>query len=436
MILLLRKIRRKLLQENRFTRYLAYAFGEIILVVIGILIALQISNWNQERQEQASLEAYLTSISRNIESDLKEINSLRASRQKITSRSPYLTDNYYYGDNYLSINEIIIYSETAFDLMNVKYFLPDMSGYESLKNSGFLNKLQGQDLELLLYRYHNMVEEIKIKEDTYNEVLKEAAEQFRQSDLPGKFFFTRPKFIESNDNVTHLELNNGIDKLQQNLIEVIEHKSIGLLFNHSDMHARILIAMYDNLQIIGMQLQRLIKNKMKSFDNDAVKALGNIYDFNAEIGYPVIMSDGADSLPFYAPGYAQAVPSEVWSFGKLNEVNIRFKEMAWGVHYSTISSDAMTDRPSKDFSVYKSLRIEAKAPVAGQTLLITIKDSEDPDDGSETRVPLTLSTDWAYYDIPLSEFKTADLTKLFMPIGFVFEEKAQEVSIRHIEYLK
>lgn len=43
-------IRQRLLKENRFTRYLIYAIGEIVLVVIGILIALQLNGWNQARQ--------------------------------------------------------------------------------------------------------------------------------------------------------------------------------------------------------------------------------------------------------------------------------------------------------------------------------------------------------------------------------------------------
>lgn len=45
-----RLIRLNMLSENRFTRYLIYASGEIILVVIGILIALQINNWNENRK--------------------------------------------------------------------------------------------------------------------------------------------------------------------------------------------------------------------------------------------------------------------------------------------------------------------------------------------------------------------------------------------------
>lgn len=50
MIRFFRSIRQRLLEENRFTRYMLYAIGEIILVVVGILIALQINNWNEDRK--------------------------------------------------------------------------------------------------------------------------------------------------------------------------------------------------------------------------------------------------------------------------------------------------------------------------------------------------------------------------------------------------
>lgn len=50
MIKFFRKIRQKLLAEGRLSKYLIYALGEIILVVVGILIALQINNWNEEKK--------------------------------------------------------------------------------------------------------------------------------------------------------------------------------------------------------------------------------------------------------------------------------------------------------------------------------------------------------------------------------------------------
>ncbi|TMM58047.1 hypothetical protein FEE95_01065 [Maribacter algarum] len=58
MIKFFRKIRQKMLTENKFSKYLIYAIGEIILVVIGILIALSINNWNENsNQDKLELEA-------------------------------------------------------------------------------------------------------------------------------------------------------------------------------------------------------------------------------------------------------------------------------------------------------------------------------------------------------------------------------------------
>ena len=59
MIKFFRKIRQKLLTENRFSKYLFYAIGEIILVMIGILLALQVNNWNEIRKkEQTEIQLY------------------------------------------------------------------------------------------------------------------------------------------------------------------------------------------------------------------------------------------------------------------------------------------------------------------------------------------------------------------------------------------
>ncbi|MBO6792371.1 MAG: hypothetical protein JJ895_00580 [Balneolaceae bacterium] len=57
-----RKIRQKLLSDSNFSKYLIYAIGEIILVVIGILIALQINNWNTERVNRSQEIQYLKSL--------------------------------------------------------------------------------------------------------------------------------------------------------------------------------------------------------------------------------------------------------------------------------------------------------------------------------------------------------------------------------------
>ena len=72
MIKLFRNIRQNLLSEGKTSKYLKYAIGEIVLVVIGILIALQINNWNSERQTKIETEAKRQSNLQEIYNDLKK----------------------------------------------------------------------------------------------------------------------------------------------------------------------------------------------------------------------------------------------------------------------------------------------------------------------------------------------------------------------------
>lgn len=70
MIKFFRKIRRQLLVENMTGRYLKYAIGEIILVVIGILIALQINNWNESRKDRVLEKELLIDLKLTLESNI------------------------------------------------------------------------------------------------------------------------------------------------------------------------------------------------------------------------------------------------------------------------------------------------------------------------------------------------------------------------------
>jgi hypothetical protein len=74
MIKFFRHIRQRLVRENRFSKYLLYAIGEIILVVIGILIALQINNWNENRKLKKSEIKLLENFKTSIEADTARVN--------------------------------------------------------------------------------------------------------------------------------------------------------------------------------------------------------------------------------------------------------------------------------------------------------------------------------------------------------------------------
>lgn len=74
MIKFFRRIRQRLLAENKVSRYLLYAIGEIILVVIGILIALQINNWKEEQAERREETAILHQLHTEFTSNLKQLD--------------------------------------------------------------------------------------------------------------------------------------------------------------------------------------------------------------------------------------------------------------------------------------------------------------------------------------------------------------------------
>ncbi|MBK9764877.1 MAG: hypothetical protein IPO87_16385 [Flavobacteriales bacterium] len=65
-------IRQRLLKENRLTRYLVYAVGEILLVVIGILIAVNINDWNADRKQQREIKQLLTVFEKDLAYNIKE----------------------------------------------------------------------------------------------------------------------------------------------------------------------------------------------------------------------------------------------------------------------------------------------------------------------------------------------------------------------------
>ncbi|MDC6387416.1 DUF6090 family protein [Maribacter sp. PR1] len=131
MIKFFRRIRQKLLTENKFSKYLLYAIGEIILVVIGILIALSINNWNEGNKIKAKEREILLHMKRNLESNLQQYypkqvieNALKANNvilEHLEQAKPY-TDSldYYFG-------WIPAYTR----------YMPNTTAYENLKSIGF-----------------------------------------------------------------------------------------------------------------------------------------------------------------------------------------------------------------------------------------------------------------------------------------------------------
>ena len=74
MIKFFRHIRKSLIEKNQMGKYFKYAIGEILLVVVGILIALQINNWNENKKDIEKEQQILLSLREEFKQNIKELN--------------------------------------------------------------------------------------------------------------------------------------------------------------------------------------------------------------------------------------------------------------------------------------------------------------------------------------------------------------------------
>ncbi|MBT8301088.1 MAG: hypothetical protein KJO63_07145, partial [Maribacter sp.] len=142
MLKFFRKIRRNLLTENKFSKYLFYAIGEILLVVIGILIALQINNWNNEKIERKEEKKSYVNIKRQIIDDKNDL-------LQVIDYNNYFTRAYQYGiklimsDNRSKIDSLAL---VTMSLSQFSDFHNSGNIYQTLVNSGDLKLLKNSKI--------------------------------------------------------------------------------------------------------------------------------------------------------------------------------------------------------------------------------------------------------------------------------------------------
>ncbi|MCL6257667.1 DUF6090 family protein [Aquiflexum sp. TKW24L] len=204
MISLFRKIRQKLLSQNRITRYLAYALGEILLVVIGILIALQVNNANQRRLDNIRRNEYIIRIKGDIESDLKHLDELADGLGKENVEN---IDRYFgfFNQGGQSL-EVFVDSALRTPLNRFRY-LPNRHSFEDMKSSGnihFLNDNQRSAMaELIAQQDFTIIMFEKIIDYIISEDLS-ASGFLDMDDHPSSFFSTLGTKINPEDQIKGL----------------------------------------------------------------------------------------------------------------------------------------------------------------------------------------------------------------------------------------
>lgn len=162
MIKLFRNIRQNLLNEGKTSKYFKYAIGEIILVVIGILIALQINTWNQNKQDRKQESEILSQLLEEYNSNLKQIDSKIHLRKEVINSSLKLVDNRNKAIELIDIDSINLYLNKA---LYRPTFDPELGVSNELMNSGKLYLLSNSSLRSKISSFSSSLLELKEEED-------------------------------------------------------------------------------------------------------------------------------------------------------------------------------------------------------------------------------------------------------------------------------
>jgi len=169
MIKFFRNIRRRLLSENKLSRYFLYAIGEIFLVVIGILIALQINNWNEAKKTKLQEVKLLNNLYASIQGDLIYINDYSSvfdqADRSIYAILKHMEDDLPYSDSL----------DFHFKFSTVKWPPKFNRGvFESLSSSD-INTISNDSLKNNIIKYYYDAEEAIAGMDLYAEVVEDAS---------------------------------------------------------------------------------------------------------------------------------------------------------------------------------------------------------------------------------------------------------------------
>jgi len=222
MIKFFRKIRQNLVMENKTSKYFKYAIGEIVLVVIGILIALQINNWNQERLQQQSELKFLKGIQAEFKLNKDYlINSIKMNQEGLKTGKEIMS---------LMNQDVEILKSINIDSLLFQIF--EYGGFEISENTilevmqvGQLQNLENDQLKSFILEWSQQ----KIKIDRNRITLTEKSDYLvrylmtryplKNIDKYGVLAWKNPSTIEVDKYAifTDLEFENIIDDLLYNL---------------------------------------------------------------------------------------------------------------------------------------------------------------------------------------------------------------------------
>ena len=214
MLKFFRKIRQNLLLEGKIGKYFKYAVGEIILVVIGILIALQINNLNESKKEQTILNSSLTSLILNLHEDIENLNKQIDYNEDVQEAIDF-SFRIISLPEYENV-ELSNYANEIMDIASEKTFMPSEITYKSMESGSHFQWINNQELAESIYKYYALVQLHSDYTNQNNQYVKKHLESFIYEAMEFGTFFPKANPYSMNKDS---ELNNTNILRNNNLFE-------------------------------------------------------------------------------------------------------------------------------------------------------------------------------------------------------------------------
>ena len=214
MLTFLRRIRRSLIESGSSRKYLLYAIGEVALVVIGILIALQINNWNEERKSQAKEIIYLTNISAELKEDSISFQKTWVAKFSSKKASLQLAKDYVNGKLVLQDTVEFINSIGYGGISGLQRFGQNNRTYNELMSTGNLSLISDDFVRNQVVDYYFFVQIA----DAY-------AESFRSGYIPF-MNSVRPWNVEEPDQVNKSDIPRILEKCKSDEFHSVINKEL------------------------------------------------------------------------------------------------------------------------------------------------------------------------------------------------------------------
>lgn len=149
--------------DNRLTKYLLYAIGEIVLVVIGILIALQINNANELRKQREKEVHYLSNIQNDLRLNIEEIDQYIETRSQRIASAQNIIEHF----EGKPLTDLDKFNKETIDIYTWKKFFQSDNTFQELRNSGNLGLIGNEAIKDGLLDLDNLYKKLKYEEEHF-----------------------------------------------------------------------------------------------------------------------------------------------------------------------------------------------------------------------------------------------------------------------------